>query len=175
MPSGACATLCKVVVRRQRDFWRFLGAAQVRCGARGCGRRARKRPGEASTLQISPRARRARVRAACDPEGSRQNRATRCAQNRRSALTVKRTRACAAPTTRARSAQGTRAREAAGAACARGDAPQNRLTRWRLASPWSLAGRQAPRRTRHHALPLRLCVPPSWCAAFRVKIFDLFS
>ena len=97
-PPAAHATRCKVVVRKPDDFWRFFPAAQLRCAARGCGRRARKRHGGASTLQHSPRARRARSRAASAREGSRKIRATRRAQDRRSPLTVKRTRARAVPT-----------------------------------------------------------------------------
>jgi len=50
MPSAAYATLCKDVVRKQRDFWRLLGATQLLCVARSCGRRARKWHGGASQL-----------------------------------------------------------------------------------------------------------------------------
>ena len=35
MPSAAYVTLRKVVVRQQRDIWRFFSAAQLRCVARG--------------------------------------------------------------------------------------------------------------------------------------------
>jgi hypothetical protein len=97
-PPAAHATRCKVVVRKPGDFWGFFPAAQLRCAARGCGRRARKRHGVASTLQHPRRARRARSRAASAREGSRKIRATRRAQDQRSPLTVKRTRARAVPT-----------------------------------------------------------------------------
>jgi hypothetical protein len=97
-PPAARTALCKVLVRRQRKFWGFFPAAQLRCAARGCGRRARKRHGVASTRQHSPRARRARSRATSAREGSRKIRAAKQARDRRSPLTVKRTRARAVPT-----------------------------------------------------------------------------
>jgi len=56
-PPAAHATRCKVVVRKPGDFWGFFPAAQLRCAARGCGRRARKRHGGASTFQHTPRER----------------------------------------------------------------------------------------------------------------------
>ena len=97
-PPAAHATRCKVVVCKPGDFWGFFPAAQVRCAARGCGRRARKRHGGASTLEHPRRTRRARSRAASAREGSRNMRATRRAQDQRSPPTVKRTRARAVPT-----------------------------------------------------------------------------
>ena len=54
MPSAAYATLCNVVVRKQRDFGHIFAAAQRRCVARGCGRRARKRHGNQG-YKTSPR------------------------------------------------------------------------------------------------------------------------
>jgi hypothetical protein len=48
MPLAAYDTLCKVVVRKQRDLWRFFGAAQLLCVARCCNRRAQKRHGGSS-------------------------------------------------------------------------------------------------------------------------------
>jgi hypothetical protein len=54
MPSAAYATLCNVVVRKQRDFGHIFVAAQRRCVARGCGRRARKRHGNQG-YKTSPR------------------------------------------------------------------------------------------------------------------------
>jgi hypothetical protein len=84
--SAAYATLCKVAVLKYRDFWRFYADVQLLSGVRSCGRRARKWRCGASTLQHSPSvpwARRARSRAASDPEDPRKIRA---AQDRRSPL-----------------------------------------------------------------------------------------
>ena len=76
-PSAAYATLCKVVVRKQRDFWQFFVTAQPLCVACGCDRGAGKRLGSAPSCQHSPRARCPLFRPASDPQGSRKIRATR--------------------------------------------------------------------------------------------------
>jgi hypothetical protein len=160
-PPAAHATRCKVVVRKPGDFWGFFPAAQLRCAARGCGRRARKRHGGASTLQHPPRARRARSRAASARAGSRNMRATRRAQDQRSPLTVKPSPRSAHPPAHHRGRRRGLARSGLRGTGAR-NGPAKVAHPLALGVTGHLPGRRPRQAARHHALPLRLPSVGPW-------------